>query len=175
LLIGAETSVGSSGAFVAGWMALAGAGMGLATATATSAALSALSEQQGGVGSAVLQALNKTGGPLGTAILGSVLSSTYLAHLALSGVPATAAAAARQSIFGAVGAAEQLHSLGLLDSARSAFVSGMDLALIVSDAVALAGVALALIFLPRTGAIKTARAPPADPLARGLRRGSGLA
>jgi hypothetical protein len=156
LLIGSATSVTSSGTFVAAWMALAGAGMGLATATATSAALSELSEQQSGVGSAVLQALNKTGGPLGTAILGSVLSSTYIAHLALTGVPVAAATAARQSIFGAAAAAAQIHSSALLDSARAAFVNGMDLALIVSGAVALAGVLLAAIFLPRTSAVKAA-------------------
>jgi hypothetical protein len=66
LLLGADTSVGSSGFFVAAWMALVGAGMGLALATATSAALSELSEERSGVGSAALQALNKMGGPLGT-------------------------------------------------------------------------------------------------------------
>ena len=161
LLTGSATSVTSSGTFVAAWMALAGAGMGLATATATSAALSELSEQQSGVGSAVLQALNKTGGPLGTAILGSVLSSTYIAHLALTGVPAAAATAARQSIFGAAAAAAQIHSSALLDSARAAFVSGMDLALIVSGAVALAGVLLAAIFFPRTSALNATPERPA--------------
>src|SRR5438270_11918628 len=43
LLMGAMTGVGSSGGFVAAWMALVGAGMGLALATAASAALSELS------------------------------------------------------------------------------------------------------------------------------------
>ena len=159
LLVGSTTGEGSSGVFVAAWMALAGAGMGLATATTTSAALSELSEQQGGVGSAVLQALNKTGGPLGTAILGSVLSSTYLAHLALSGLPAAAATAARQSIFSAVAVAQKLHSPALLASAHTAFVSGMDAALLVSGAVALAGVALTLAFLPGSSAVSGAEGP----------------
>jgi hypothetical protein len=111
------------------WMALVGAGMGLALATATSAALSELSEERSGVGSAALQALNKMGGPLGTAILGSVLSSAYVTRLAVSGLPATAATAARQSIFGAAAVAHQIGSPALLDSARAAFVGGMDLAL----------------------------------------------
>lgn len=86
-------------------LALAGAGMGLATASATSAALS---EEQGGIGSAPLQALNKTGGPLGIAILGSVLSSAYLAHLDLSGLPPAVAAVARESNFGAATVAQSM-------------------------------------------------------------------
>jgi MFS transporter, DHA2 family, multidrug resistance protein len=161
LFLGANTSVGSSGLFLAAWMALVGAGMGLALATATSAALSELSQERSGVGSAALQALNKMGGPLGTAILGSVLSSAYLAHLALSGLPAAAVTAARQSIFGAAAVAHKISSPALLDSARTAFVDGMDLALLVSGCVALAGVALAAAFLPGARAAKAARFSPA--------------
>jgi hypothetical protein len=54
LFIGATTNVGSSGLFLAAWMALAGAGMRLALATASSAALAELTEEHSGVGSAVL-------------------------------------------------------------------------------------------------------------------------
>jgi DHA2 family multidrug resistance protein-like MFS transporter len=161
LLVGATTSVGSGGLFVAAWMTLVGGGMGLALATSLSAALSELSEEQSGVGAAALQAVNKLGGPLGTAVLGSVLSSAYLAHLDLSGLPAAAASAARESIFGAIAVAHQLHARELLDSAHTAFVSGMDLALVISAGVALAGVALAVVFLPRTSASTITRRPPA--------------
>jgi DHA2 family multidrug resistance protein-like MFS transporter len=168
LLMGAATAVSSSGGFVAAWMALAGAGMGLATATATSAALAELSEEQSGVGAAVLQAVNKTGGPLGIAVLGSVLSSAYIAHLALSGVPPAAATVVRESIFGAAVAARQLGSPALLGSARVAFVGGMDLALLVSGAVALAGGLLAAVYLPRTSAVKKAEQPPAGTEAAAL-------
>ena len=80
-------SVGSSGLFVAVWMAVAGLGTGIAMATAMSAALVELSEEKSGVGSGVMQAVNKTGGPLGIAILGSVLSAGYLSRLDLSGLP----------------------------------------------------------------------------------------
>ena len=150
LLIGSRTSVGSSGLFVAAWMALVGLGMGLALATSMSAALSELSADRSGVGSAALQAINKLGGPLGIAVLGSVLSTAYLARLALSGLPPAAATAARQSVFGAVAVAHQLHSPALLTSAHSAFVHGMDLALVVSGGIALVGVALTVAFLPRS-------------------------
>jgi Na+/melibiose symporter-like transporter len=150
LALGSTTRVDSSGGFVAAWMALVGAGMGLALATASSAALSELSEERSGIGSAVLQAVNKTGGPLGTAVLGSVLSAGYLAGLQLTGLHAAAADAARQSIFGAVAVADRLHSPALLHSARAAFVHGMDRSLVVCTGFALAGVVLALLFLPRT-------------------------
>jgi EmrB/QacA subfamily drug resistance transporter len=150
LLIGTATSVSSSGAFIAAWMAIVGAGMGLAMATSTSAALSELSEEQSGVGSAVLQAINKV--PLGTAVLGSVLSSAYLTRLDLSGLPASAASAARESIFGAVAVAHKLHSSPLLASARAAFVHGMDLALLIAGCIAVLGVVLAAVFLPRASA-----------------------
>lgn len=165
LLVGSRTHVGSGGGFVAGWMALVGVGMGLALATSTSAALSELSQERSGVGAAVMQAIQKLGGPLGTAILGSLLSSAYLTRVALSGLPAAAATAVRQSIFGAVAVAHEIHSPALLDSARTAFVHGMDLALLVAGCAALAGGVLAAIFLPRASAPKATEPPPGAELA----------
>jgi len=162
LALGTATHVDSSTAFVAVWMALVGAGMGLALATASSAALSELSEEHSGIGSAVLQAVNKTGGPLGTAVLGSILSSGYLAGLQLTGLPAAATRAARESIFGAVAVAGPLHASALLHSARTAFVHGLDQALVVSAGIALAGMVLALLFLPGSERRSAARPVTAD-------------
>ncbi len=159
LLIGTRTGVASNSLFIAAWMAMVGFGLGLALATSMSAALSKLSQERSGVGAAALQAINKLGGPLGTAILGSVLSTAYLAHLALAGLPAAAATAARQSIFGADAVAYQIHSPSLLASAHTAFVNGMDLALLVSGAAALAGLALTLAFLPGTTTVKATQQP----------------
>ncbi|MGO9029172.1 MAG: MFS transporter [Acidimicrobiales bacterium] len=149
LFIGSTTTVESSGLFVLTWMGIVGLGMGIAMATSSSAALVELSEEHSGVGSAVLQAVNKTGAPFGTAILGSVLSAGYLAHLSLSGLPGPAAAAVRQSVFGGVAVAQQLHSAALLASVRAAFVHGMDRALLVSASIALGGAVLAVLFLPK--------------------------
>ena len=159
LMVGSATSIGSSALFIAAWMAAVGVGMGLALATSMSAALSKMSAERAGVGAAALQAINKLGGPLGTAILGSVLSTSYLAHLTISAVPAAAATAARQSIFGAVAVAQQIHSPALLDSARHAFIRGMDLALGVSGAVAMLGFMLTLAFLPRTAPMTKVAGP----------------
>jgi len=154
LFTGATTSAGSSGLFVAAWMAVAGLGTGIAMATAMSAALVELSAEKSGVGSAVLQAVNKTGAPLGIAILGSVLSAGYLARLDLSGLPPAAAVVVRQSVFGGVAVAQKIHSAALLASVQTAFVHGMDMALLVSAGIALAGVVLTLVFLPASNAPK---------------------
>jgi Na+/melibiose symporter-like transporter len=152
LFLGALTSVGSSGLFVASWMFVAGIGTGIAMATAMSAAIVELSEEKSGVGSAVLQAVNKTGAPFGIAVLGSVLSAGYLSRLDLSGLSATAAAAARQSVFGGVAVSQKLHSASLLMSVDAAFVHGMDVALLVCAGFAVVGVVLTVVFLPRVNA-----------------------
>ena len=150
LFIGSATSVLSSPVFIMVWTGILGLGIGIAMATSASAALVEMTVEQSGVASAVLQAVNKTGAPLGTAILGSVLSATYLGHLDLSGLSAPAASAVRQSIFGGVAVAQQLHSIALLTSVRHAFVVGMDRALLVSGAIALVGAVLTVLFLPRS-------------------------
>jgi EmrB/QacA subfamily drug resistance transporter len=147
-LLGATTGVESGTGFLALWMTIVGAGMGLAMATATSAALSRLSGDRSGVGSAVLQAANKVGGPFGSAILGSVLAATFRARLDVSSLPPGAGRAAQASVFAAEAIARQMHSATLLSSARSAFLRGMDNALIVSAGIAVAGLILAAVFLP---------------------------
>ena len=154
LLVGSTTGTGSSTLFVAVWMAAAGMGLGLALSTSTSAALVELSEERSGVGSAVLQAVNKVGGPFGTAILGSALSSVYLSRLVVTGLPVAAAAAVRSSVFAGVAVAQQVGSPALLHSVRSAFTDGMDTALVVSAGIAIFGLILTLLFLPRSNAVQ---------------------
>jgi EmrB/QacA subfamily drug resistance transporter len=168
LVLGSTMTVGSSGLFVAGWMAVAGLGTGIAMATTMSAALVELSEERSGVGSGVMQAVNKTGGPLGIAVLGSVLSAGYLARLDLVGLPAAAVAAIRQSVFGGVAVAQKLHSPALLTAVHRAFVHGMDLALLVSAGIALVGVVLTLLFLPQRNAAKPLT-PEVDTEGEGVR------
>ena len=148
MLVAATTDASSSVVFVGAWMAGTGAGTGLALATTTSAALSQLSSERSGVGTAVMQALQKTGGPFGAAILGSALNAAYQAHLQVGGLPPAAAKAVEQSVFGGLAVARQLGSAALVDSVRTAFVAGMDTALVVSAGIAAAGALLALAFLP---------------------------
>jgi MFS transporter, DHA2 family, multidrug resistance protein len=154
LLVGAMTSLSSTGLFTAAWMFVAGMGVGMSMATATSAALVELSRERSGVGGAVLQAVNKIGGPMGAAILGSVLSVGYLAGLHLAGLPAAAATAVRQSIFGGVAVADRLGSASLLASVRTSFVGGMDTALLLGAAIAAGGAVVTIVFLPQTNSAK---------------------
>ncbi len=105
-----------------------------------------------GVGSAVLEAVNKTGDRFGIAVLGSVLSAGYLGRLYLSGLSATAAAAARQGAFGGAAVAHKPHSPGLPRSVDAPFVHGMDMDLLASVAVAVVGAVLTVVFLPRVNA-----------------------
>ena len=116
------------------------------------------------MGSAALQAIAKLSGPVGTAVLGSLLTSAYVARLVVAALPPTAATAARQSIFGAIAVAGQIHSPALLISARAAFAHGMDLALVVSGVIALVGVALTVVFLPKVNASKAPKQPAAAKL-----------
>jgi DHA2 family multidrug resistance protein-like MFS transporter len=157
MLLGATTGVGSSGGFIAVWMAIVGAGMGLTMATAASAALSELPQERSGVGSAVMQALQKVGAPFGVAILGSVLISAYQGNLHLVGLPPAAAKLIQESVFGGIAVAHQLGSAQLLESVRLAFAQGMDVALLVSAGIAAAGIVLALAFFPGRAASQAER------------------
>ncbi len=148
LLWGATTTVDSDARFVAGWMAVVGLGMGIAFATSASAALKTVPSERSGVASALIQAMQKVGAPLGSAILGSVLVTGYQSQLMLAGLPAPLADAVRRSLFGGVAVAAKLHSAGLLESVRQAFVHGMDVALIVSAVIAAIGMLVSLAFLP---------------------------
>jgi DHA2 family multidrug resistance protein-like MFS transporter len=157
---GATTGVDSGFGFVAAWTALVGVGMGMALATAASAALGQLSADRAGVGSAVMQTIQKVGAPFGAAILGSVLNSDYRGHLNLAGLPASAADTVRDSVFAAVALARRLPSAALMHSAQAAFVHGMDVMLWVCGGIAVAGIVLALAFLPNRAPATADRALP---------------
>lgn len=152
LLAATRTATDSTESFIGAWMAALGFGMGLSLATAASAALGELTEERSGVGSAVMQALQKLGGPFGAAILGSVLADVYRHDVVTSGLTEPAAAGVRDSFFTGLLLSEKLHSAALLDSVRSAFVNGMDEALLVSAGIAVLGGLLALAFLPARAA-----------------------
>jgi MFS transporter, DHA2 family, multidrug resistance protein len=168
LMMGTATSAASSDASIATWNAIAGLGFGLALATAATAALADLPKERAGVASAVMQAVQKAGAPLSAAVLGSVLSSVYESHLTLAGLPAAAAAGARSSVFGGIAVARALGSPQLLASVRDAFAHGIDSMLWVSAGLAVAGIVLALIFLPWR-ATATGQEPAAEQPAEGRR------
>ena len=115
-----------------------------------------------GVGSGVLSSFQRIGASFGATILGSVLDSAYQQHLHLTGVPATAARAAAQSVFAGESVAGQLHLPAVLAAVRGAFVNGMNAAVAVSAGVAVAGLLLGVLLLPG----RTTPAPGLEPARR---------
>jgi EmrB/QacA subfamily drug resistance transporter len=131
---------------------LLGLGIGCATAPATGSIMDAVPPAKAGVGSAVNDTTREVGGALGVAVLGSVLASLYSSGMtgAVRGLPGAAAAAARDSLPGAVEAARALGKGGaaLGSAANAAFTSAMSTTLIVGAAVAMMGAVLAFVFVP---------------------------
>jgi EmrB/QacA subfamily drug resistance transporter len=146
LLLLSTAGADSGYGLVAGVLTLMGLGMGAAMAPATDSVMGALPLDKASVGSAMNDASRMVGGALGVAVLGSVLASGYRSELDVTGLSPAAAGAARDSLGGA------LHVAGgagpLVDSAQSAFVSGMTTASLVAAAIALAGAVFALVVLP---------------------------
>jgi DHA2 family multidrug resistance protein-like MFS transporter len=149
LALGANTTITSGTGFAAVWFAAFGLGLGLAMPQTMNAALSALSAERSGSGSALISALRQVGATIGVAVLGTILNTVYRAHLNVTGLPASASAAARSSVVEGVDVAHRLGSAALLGSARGAFVTGMDTMLWVCGGITLVGAVLAVIFLPR--------------------------
>jgi MFS transporter, DHA2 family, multidrug resistance protein len=157
LVLGTTMSAASSTAFIATWTAITGVGFGLSLGTAASVALVDMPKESAGVASGVMQAVQKAGAPLSAAVLGSVLASGYQSQLHLAGLSAATASAVRGSVFAGLAVAQKVGSPALLDQVRSAFAHGIDAMLWVSVGLAVAGVVLALLFLPwRATAVTTA-------------------
>jgi hypothetical protein len=149
--------------FIAAWSFITGAGAGLGFGTAMSAALVELDAERSGVGSALLQTVVKLGPAFGASILGSLLNSTYQAQVAVTGLPASAAATVKASVFGGIAVAKQLGSPALLNSAQTSFVAGLDDALRFTAGATVVAILLALLFLPsRVRAAGAAEAPKSE-------------
>jgi len=160
LVILSTARVHSGYALVLGTIMVLGVGMGLAMAPATDSIMGSLPRAKAGVGSAVNDTTRMVGGALGVAVLGSLLSAGYHATIgdsaAIAKLPPAAAAAAHDSLGGAVHVAARLGSVGgqsLLDDATRAFVHAMSQAVLAGAAVALVGALVALIWLPATASV----------------------
>ena len=146
--LGALTDLQSSYGYVATWLATAGLGIGMALAPAMDAVLDALPTEQAGSGTAITMTLRQTGGALGVALLGSLLAEGYANRVDTAGLPAEAAAAARESIAGALAAATRLAEPSLAASAHAAYLHGMSLVLIATATTAGLSALLTALLLP---------------------------
>ena len=117
--------------------------------------MGALPPGKAGAGSAVNDTTRELGGALGVAVIGSVMASAYSAHVlgAMThlGVPAPAAAAARQSVAAGLTVAAHLPpalQAAAAAAARQAFTDGLSAGSIVAATATFAGAAAAVLFLP---------------------------
>jgi DHA2 family multidrug resistance protein-like MFS transporter len=117
----------------------------------------AASAERAGAASAISETGAEFGGALGIAILGVIGTAAYRGQVAdavPAGIPPQAAAAARDTLGGAVAAAGQLPDpLGqaLLGATRQAFIQSLHLAFAVSAAAAIGVAILAVVMLRGVG------------------------
>ncbi len=122
---------------------------------ATDLAVGAAPPERAGAASALAETSAEFGGALGIAFLGVIGTAVYRSQMtdALpAGIPPETAAAAQDTLGGAVAAAAQLpDQLGgaLVDAARLAFTQGLHLAFVISAIAAIAVAILAAILLRR--------------------------
>lgn len=113
-------------------------GMALAFPASTEAIVSSLPPSKAGVASAMNDTTREVGGAIGIALLGTLLSSGYRTGLgeAASGLPPEAVEIAEDNVGAALAIAAELpEGEQLADAARSAFVDGMQLSLLIGAAV----------------------------------------
>ncbi len=141
---------------------LLGIGAGLAFAPCTEAVMGSLPLEQTGIGSATNGTAMQTGGALGVAVLGSLLNGRYQGRmvplLAHYRIPSSVLHLVTGSLGGSLAVAKQVGgSLGaeLARVAREAFVSGMDLSLVVGAFATAAGAVGVVALLPNR--------PPSEP------------
>ena len=122
---------------------------------ATDLAVGSAPPERAGAASAIAETSAEFGGALGIAILGSIGTAIYrgqMAHALLDQVAPQAAAAARDTLGGAVAAAGQLPDQpgqALLGAARQAFTQGLHLTFAISAAAAVAVAVVAAVLLHR--------------------------
>ena len=113
--------------------------------------------ERAGAASGISETGSELGGALGLSILGSIGVAIYRGSVAEGlpdGVPATAAAAARDTLGGAVAVAQELPGeLGtaVIGVARDAFVQGMQVASTISAVLAVGVAILAVVMLRDVG------------------------
>jgi Na+/melibiose symporter-like transporter len=139
---------------LAGMLILA-AGMGMVMAPATESIMGSLPRNKAGVGSAMNDTTRQMGGALGVAVIGSVLASAYRpavsSRLTALHAPSSVVSAARDSIGGAVDAANSLAEplrSAVISASRGEFVTAFHGALPLAGIVLFAAAAIVFALLP---------------------------
>jgi MFS transporter, DHA2 family, multidrug resistance protein len=159
ILIALSTDADAVGTLIAAF-ALLGIGIGAAETVSNELVLASAPPAKAGAASAVSETAYELGAVLGTAVLGGILTALYRGGIQIpSGVPNDAAEAARETLAGAVAAADQLPAeigVALTDAAAHAFDAGVGVtSLIGAGLVVCAGLIAATT-------LKGSRSPQAD-------------
>ncbi|MGH3448071.1 MAG: MFS transporter [Nocardioidaceae bacterium] len=129
---------------------VAGLGSGLSFAVTADVILSSVPKDQAGAASAVSETAYELGAALGIALIGSVVTGIYRAFTLPGLIPLNIAAAAHDSLGGAIEAATKLppnQAAQLLAAGRDAFTTGLQTATGAGSAVLLAAAVAAWFIL----------------------------
>lgn len=132
MVIGVDTpAVVAAGAITLGY-----GGLSMTMTVAIDGIMAVIPPERAGAGASVSETGNELGIALGTALLGSVLTVIYRARIdQLTTLPSEVVEMSRETLGGAVLASEDLAEGAarlLLDTARSAFVRGLNVASVVA-------------------------------------------
>ena len=148
-------------------MFVQGTGMANVIPPATESIMSSLPREKAGIGSAVGNTFRQVGGALGVAVLGSLISGIYRGDMthATAALPRPAAAAASESVAGGHAVAARLGAAGhdLAGVADQAFLRAMHGAALAASVVALLGMVVVLLWLPRRSNLVPGGPAPAGP------------
>ncbi|MDN3480617.1 MFS transporter [Arthrobacter sp. APC 3897] len=151
IILAAGAEDGIAGLMIA-FMVL-GLGVGAAETISNDLILSSVPPTKAGAASAISETAYEVGAVLGTAVLGSILTAGYRNGVSLpEGLSAADAAAASETLGGAVEAAQRLpgdQAMALLESARHAFDSGVGTTSLIGVVLMLAAAAGAVVTLRR--------------------------
>lgn len=152
LLVGLGTDSGPT-LFMAGFV-LVGIGVGIALTLTSDLVVSAVEPERAGAASAVSETAYELGVALGVAVLGSVVMSIFRRGLDTGSLDPATASAAQETLGASSTVAADLPvepATALLDSAHSAFVTGMHAASVATAVVLAVSAALVYVRLrPRT-------------------------
>ncbi|MGI9031792.1 MAG: MFS transporter, partial [Ilumatobacteraceae bacterium] len=147
-------------------------GMALTMSPMTTELMSAVPRDRAGVGSAMNDTTRELGGALGVAVLGSLVTSRYISGLAdtVATLPDEARELAQGSIGGVLGLIAQgvlPADVGsrVLDTARDAFVDGLNVAGAIAAGVVIVAAVLVRVLLPSRPRPQPRAAEAAAPVA----------
>jgi MFS transporter, DHA2 family, multidrug resistance protein len=133
------------------WLASAllplGLGIGIAMTLTTDAVVSAVPPQRAGAASAIAETAFELGGALGIALLGSTVTLVYRASLDLpADVPGPTRAAVEDSLASAINSVG--HGSGLVEAARAAFTTAMQVNAVAAAAITVVAALIAWHTIP---------------------------